>query len=59
MFNRKCKCIKDTTVDKIAVGNYYKFGTETVHLRLCMMRQTKHFKLFMGIKNGLKNTLKQ
>lgn len=23
--SNKCKCIKDTTIDKIVVGNFYKF----------------------------------
>lgn len=50
MFDRKCKCIKDTTIDKIVVGNFYKFGTENCTFKIMYDVTDKTFQVIHGNK---------
>lgn len=50
MFKSKCKCIKDTTIDKICIGNYYKYGTENGAFKIMYDVEDTTFQVAYGNK---------
>lgn len=50
--NKKCICIKDTSVDKIVVGNFYKFYKKDFDVMAIIYDETdKSFQELYGSNN--------
>lgn len=54
MFKGKCKCIKDTTIDKIVVGNYYRYTIENDVFKIMYDVEDKTFQTVYGNKEWFK-----
>ena len=50
MFNYRCKCIKDTTIDKIVVGNSYRYDKENNAFKVMYDETDKTFQVVYGNK---------